>query len=574
MDQSNMAVSPMPRVAISNLTFSDGSDVPISPNDVVLVVGPNNAGKSAALRAIRDKLQNAAHKSPVLQSLQIQRTGSLEEFSSWLLGWTVRQMESPPENPIYQALGHALHQSQAHSEWQRADHVLGGLARWFCHLLSADERLQICNPPGNIALARDNPSHPIHFLLRDDKLESRLSSKFRKAFGVDLVVHRNAGNQVPLHIGERPTPTADEDRVSISYIERLEKLPTLHTQGDGMRSFAGVLLATSVGRESIVLIDEPEAFLHPPQARLLGTTLVQDRNKERQLFIATHSTDILRGVLDSESPDVRVIRIRRSGLTNTVRLLSNERIKELWGDPLLRYSNILDGLFHESVVVCEADADCRFYSAILDATMAGKSEDVRRPDLMFTHCGGKARLLVVIRALREVDVPVRAVADFDVLSEEEPLKSITESLGIDWSEIQPDWRLVKSAVDRKKPDLNTDEVKKEIGELLSAVTTTTFPPKTKTDIQTVLKRSSPWAHAKLVGKAFVPSGDPSKACERLLSKLRAGGLYVVEVGELEGYVRTEGGHGPKWVNAVLTRELATDPELEAARTFVLALAAI
>lgn len=574
MDRSNMAESQTPRVAISRLTFSDGTDVTISPNDVVLVVGPNNAGKSAGLRAIRDKLQNAAHMSPVLQNLQIHRTGSLDDFSSWLLGWTVRQMESSPENPVYQALGHALHQSQAHSDWQRGDHVLGGLARWFCHLLSADERLQICNPPGNIALARDNPSHPIHFLLRDDKLETRLSSKFRKAFGVDLVVHRNAGNQVPLHIGERPTPTGDEDRVSISYIERLEKLPTLHSQGDGMRSFAGVLLATSVGRESIMLIDEPEAFLHPPQARLLGTTLVQDRNKERQLFIATHSTDILRGVLDAESPDVRVIRIRRSGSTNTVRLLSNERIKELWGDPLLRYSNILDGLFHERVVVCEADADCRFYSAILDATMAGRTDDARRPDLMFTHCGGKARLPVVIRALREVDVPVRAVADFDVLSEEEPLKSIGESLGIDWSEIQADWRLVKTSVDSKKPDLNSDEVKKSIGELLSAVTTAIFPPKTKAEILTVLKRSSPWAHAKLVGKAFVPSGDPSKACERLLSKLRAGGLHVVEVGELEGYVRTEGGHGPKWVNAVLTRELATDPELDAARKFVLDLAAV
>lgn len=57
-----------PRVAVTSLTFSDGTNVPISANDVVLVVGPNNAGKSAGLRAIRDKLQNAAHKSPVLQT--------------------------------------------------------------------------------------------------------------------------------------------------------------------------------------------------------------------------------------------------------------------------------------------------------------------------------------------------------------------------------------------------------------------------------------------------------------------------------------------------------------------------
>ncbi|MBA3613091.1 MAG: AAA family ATPase [Nitrospirales bacterium] len=48
-------ITPIPRVAISQLTFSDWTEVVISQNDIVLVVGPNNAGKSAALRAIRDK---------------------------------------------------------------------------------------------------------------------------------------------------------------------------------------------------------------------------------------------------------------------------------------------------------------------------------------------------------------------------------------------------------------------------------------------------------------------------------------------------------------------------------------
>jgi hypothetical protein len=132
---------------------------------------------------------------------------------------------------------------------------------------------------------------------------------------------------------------------------------------------------------------------------------------------------------------------------------------------------------------------------------------------------------------------------------------------------------VKSSIDSKKPDLNTDDVKKEIQQILASVSTQTFPPTSKSQIQSVLKRSSPWAHAKQVGKAFVPSGDPAKACERLLAKLRAGGLHVVEVGELEGYVRTEGGHGPKWVNAVLARDLVQDQELEPARKFVFELIA-
>jgi AAA domain, putative AbiEii toxin, Type IV TA system len=412
---------------------------------------------------------------------------------------------------------------------------------------------------------------PFIFLQRDDALELAISSKFKKAFGADLIVHRNAGSNVPLHVGERPLPAQGEDRVSLGYIERLEKLPQLQTQGDGMRSFAGVLLATSVGRETVLLIDEPEAFLHPPQAKLLGTSLIEGRRKESQIFIATHSTDIIRGVLDANSPDVKVVRIRRAGDLNRVHLLENARVRELWSDPLLRYSSILDGLFHEGVVVCEADSDCRFYSAMLEAAHTLGHPDAKRPDLMFTHCGGKARLPLVIRALHEVDVPVRAVADFDVLSAEQPLRSIVEALGHAWSNFEQDWRIVKSAVDAKRPDLNTADVKLELDRVLGAVSSTVLPENSREELQSVIRRSTAWSNAKLVGKSFVPSGDAAKACERLLTSLREAGLHVVEVGELEGFARTEGGHGPKWVNAILARNLSSDPELELARQFALKL---
>jgi hypothetical protein len=128
---------------------------------------------------------------------------------------------------------------------------------------------------------------------------------------------------------------------------------------------------------------------------------------------------------------------------------------------------------------------------------------------------------------------------------------------------------VKGAIDSKKPELSTDEVAKSIRSILSSVGDPIFPSEAKDKIQGVLRRSSPWSHAKTVGKAFVPGGQPSQACERLLRVFRGSGLYIVEVGELEGFVRSEGGHGPKWVNAVLRRvHLASDPELAGARDFV------
>lgn len=556
-----------PSAFVSKITFSDSTSFEFSAQDIVVIVGPNNAGKSATLRGIRDKLADPKTACMTFSSLNVVKRGSLELVENW----GKKQPQTNASNPVYFRVGHGVLHSRMQHEWQTSDTGLGQLSRWFCHFLSADERLQICNPASNIPLTKESPNHPIHFLQRDDALEQRLSERFRRAFGCDLVVNRNAGSQVPLHIGQRPSVRLDEDRVSLSYIERLESLPTLHTQGDGMRSFAGILLGASVGEESILLIDEPEAFLHPPQARLLGTTLIQYRGECRQLFIATHSNDVLRGILDANCPNVRVLRIRRDGEANKISLLDNDRITALWGDPLLRYSNVLDGLFHESVVLCEADSDCRFYAAVLTSTLEATRPDQKQPDLLFSHCGGKARLPLVIKALYEVDVPVKAIADFDVLSDEQPLRAIVEAFGRKWAEVEQDWKIVKTSIDAKRPDLDTQDVKREIDRILNSVTTPALPEAVRADLQHVLRRSSAWSQAKLVGRAFVPSGDATRACDRLLTTLRTIGLYVVDVGELESFVKTESSHGPKWVNSVLTRSLVTDPELEDARRFALAL---
>ena len=47
------------------------------------------------------------------------------------------------------------------------------------------------------------------------------------------------------------------------------------------------------------------------------------------------------------------------------------------------------------------------------------------------------------------------------------------------------------------------------------------------------------------------------------------GLWIVPVGELEGFCKSVGGHGPRWVQQVIEeRDLANDPELGRARAFV------
>ena len=106
-------------------------------------------------------------------------------------------------------------------------------------------------------------------LYSDSELEGKISKYFRQAFGIDLIVYRAGGEKIHLLVGENLAPQSGEDRVSINYCRRLrDSTKPLVEQGDGMRSYASVILHILAPiTPSILLLDEPEAFLHPPQAK-------------------------------------------------------------------------------------------------------------------------------------------------------------------------------------------------------------------------------------------------------------------------------------------------------------------
>ena len=333
-----------------------------------------------------------------------------------------------------------------------------------------------------------------------------------------------------------------------------------------MRSFVGVLLNAFISEHSILFIDEPESFLHPPQARLLGKMLAKDLPSTRQLFLATHSEDFLKGLLDANTNKLRIIRIQRDGLINKITSLTSLDIENVWKDSLLRHSNVLNGLFHTKVIICESDSDCRFFSAVLSAQFDDTNSVA--PDILFTHCGGKHRIPIVVKALAKLNVPIVVVSDFDVLNDTNPLKEIYEDLGGTWSDIENDWKIVKQAIEQKRPEFLTADLKKDIENIFSSTTERVFPKEKMTEIQKALRKASAWSEAKEVGKSYIPSGDATKAFERMQQKLKEKSFLILEVGELESFIKSEGNHGPTWVNNVLTKDLKTDRELETARKFV------
>ncbi|MCW5799765.1 MAG: AAA family ATPase [Nitrospira sp.] len=552
---------------IDKLHFNDGTVLNLTSRDIVLFVGPNNVGKSTALQTIYDSFcDRGSNAPPIVTSVEVIRNGTEHDLEEWLMD-NCAKSAAHGESYVVKRLGRSDSVDGLKRMWfPPGDPRPSGVCYYFSFFVPASQRLELANPAN--AVSHDGSlTHPIHYLYKNEVLEERISKSFNEAFGQELVVDRLAGQHIPIRIGKRPQRAPGEDRLSYGYASKVASLPFLHQQGDGMRSFAGALLATTVLNTSVTLVDEPEAFLHPPHARLLGRMMARDKPHDVQLIVASHSGDFLRGLLDSENSPVRVVRISRDDAGNHFSELQPDNIRQFWNDPLLRYSNFLDGLFHEMVVLTESDGDARFYGAMLDA-IYDKQPEVARPDLMFTHCGGKDRMPKLIKAMRALAVPMRVIVDFDILSAEQPLRPIVEALGGNWAEIGVDWRRLASTIRDQKAELDADDVKREINSILKEVSTKHFPQELAKRIRDVVRRTSPWSILKHSGRHGVPSGDATQCLDRLISSLKKIGLLVVEEGELECFDKGVGNDGPAWVNEVLKKDLLNDPVLESARRFV------
>jgi hypothetical protein len=420
--------------------------------------------------------------------------------------------------------------------------------------------LQICDQQSSIAQG-DQKSKPQHVLYDDEILMGKISKLFRRAFGKDLMFDFRGGSKLPIHVGEMPDVKANPDRVSNSYVQAVRLNPLLDKQGDGMKSYAGILFEAIVADVDVTLIDEPEAFLHPPQMRRLGETLAKE--VKGQLMIATHSSDIMRGFLEGTQGSVRILRIRRVDGENRVTEASPEVIQGLWEKPELRYSNALEGIFHEQTIICEDDSDCRLINSVADHMAAVSKKQWL--DTAYVPTGGKHGVPKVASVLRQIGVPIKAVFDIDFLSEEGLVKSTVEAFGGQWVDIRPSWVRVDAAVRSGTKAMSVEQIKEGIVSLLKSAQVDDLP---KGDVIEIMKQTTPWSQVKKYGVGGIPNGDAQLQYIALRDKLEAIGIYLVPVGEVENFCSEMGSHGPKFVTKVLSSVPLSDDRLSSLRTFV------
>lgn len=553
-----------PRLSFEEITFSDGTTLTLDSDDIIVFVGPNNAGKSAALRELEAWVARS-NAGLVIRNAKIRKVGTKADLRQYLDAKA--QKSGDGTNLQYGGIGYNIHNS--HLSYFDNDTDRHPVAPFFAKRITTEGRIRDANAAPALALFQSPPTHPIHMLLMDPDLAKDISDKFQHAFGKDLTPFRAGGSQFPLYVGKKPPVPAGKDELSREFVEALQATNvTLESQGDGMRSFAAVVLHILAAKtHSIQFLDEPEAFLHPPQARLLGRYIAENRPGNSQLFISTHSTDVLDGLIEGGSDKVRIVRLRREGDVNRIRELGKEQTKAVAKDTLARFSRVFDGIFFEHVIICEADADCMLYQSILN--LPSISGD-RRPDVLFVHTSGKHRMAKIADTLRSLDVPVSVIADIDVLNDERTFKNLFEKMGGNWTDVSTAWKTVNQTVLEQRPPLNAEQVASLIATQLEGVKGTgEFPGDREKAIKEVFKAVSPWSVVKRSGRSALPTGEPIKHFDTLSEKCEKHRLWIVPVGEIEGFCRSIGSHGPGFVEKVLEdRNLESDPELQGVRDFV------
>ena len=328
----------------------------------------------------------------------------------------------------------------------------------------------------------------------------------------------------------------------------LQNLENLNEQGDGIRSAFAILSSLIVNNHSIFFIDEPEAFLHPPQARLLGNEIV-NLSEGKQCFISTHNIDLIRGIIETKSKRIKIIKINREENINKFHLLDNDSIFSISNDKNLKYSNILNGLFYRKIVLCEDESDCKLYSTVLESLDSDLYQNT-----LFCAVGGKDQFKIVLPLLKKLNIDYSIIADIDLINDKDKLKQLVNSISLgDYDKIKKAHSIFLDSYNDHIDDLikTQDKIKQDVLECFNEEKYMSESQIRK--IRDVLKNISRFKILKSGGESSLPAGECSINYFKVKEFLNERNIYILPCGEIERFCLEIDAHGDSFVNELFIK---------------------
>jgi ABC-type cobalamin/Fe3+-siderophores transport system ATPase subunit len=523
---------------------------PLSCSGLIVIVGPNSSGKTQLLRDIRDRISGEPRKLVVASEIEVE-TPDEREFLECLKAegyiwssWSDNDEEQFTPRTTYVGSGQAAQNvgTRQLSQWRsqsaqaqqrnRRNEYLSWFSKFLVTVLFLENRLTALKPVGTIDFETQPPGNDLHALHLNDTARAALAAETRRAFSKGVWSCAAKGNQLCLRISDDGVIPSAEERLSV---QQMSKYRTIESEGDGMKSYVYTVISLLLGRRPVTIIDEPELCLHPPQAFSLGQFIGRAATSENTTtFVATHSSQILRGVIQT-ADSLQIVRLTRSAGSFSARHVASATLREAMKKPTVRAETVLDGIFAQAVVIIEADGDRIVYQAAWEAVGGERNFDIH-----FATAGGTGAIADTTQLYQVLGIPVAVITDLDVLADSTKVRQILSGLCHD------------EEVTKRLSTLATG-----VAESLAALPPTLSEEDTKERLQRLARDSYQWKNGddknlvmsiadlrselngmralKRGGIAALPLGL-SQTADELVRELAQFGFFVVPVGELEEWL--------------------------------------
>ncbi|MCK6259512.1 AAA family ATPase [Fictibacillus sp. KIGAM418] len=507
--------------------------LPIEGDKITIFVGPNNSGKSLILREIESYFNNISQDFKLLENIDL-KMPTPEELNNYYEYFKMndsRYVSNPgyvylmkrtvdgkiePLHINKHLIENALSGDKSHYQY-----LLQHYHGMFLLRLDGSTRFNLTSPQEGGDLGA-SPSNILMALFINDESRLKIREIIADAFGKYFVIDPTSMLTLRIKLSDNP-PVDKSEEQALDFRARKfhNEAMDIKDLSDGIKAFTGIVTSVFSGDSKIILIDEPEAFLHPPLARKLGLRLAQlapERNAT--LVAATHSSDFIMGCIQS-GKEVNIIRLTYQDGVSSAKLLPSSDLTSLMKDPLLRSTGVLSSLFHDTVIITESDADRAFYQEINERLISFGNKGLN--SCLFLNAQNKQTIYRILGPLRNLGIRTAAIVDIDVVKEG----------GQVWA------NLLRSA-----------HVPSTLIEPLNIL---------RNDVKQYFQNTG--RNMKRDGGIQLLEEDEKAACQNLFDQLASYGIFIIPNGELESWLKNFGvaGHGPAWLMSIFEK-MGSNPD--------------
>ncbi|GJD40609.1 ATP-dependent endonuclease [Methylobacterium bullatum] len=416
---------------LHNLRFKAGESpnkpsLEIKPGKITVFIGPNNGGKSLALRELYQFIATGRANGSGSIFENIALSTSQEEIEQKRVSLRLKKKIGEELNSPLVTYGRGnvrrqvheatfMHAIAAYTQTGNYEPIAQVLLAPYALNLDGQNRLSLINPASAERL-QDQQASTLGSLFVNNSLRQKLSSIIYSAFNYHLLVDPTGMSTFSYALSvDAPLNTDIERSLNDESVAFYGRALPVSAASDGTKAFIGIMAEILAGDPEVLFIDEPEAFLHKSLQYALGREIAANISLDKQVFIATHSPDFLMGCLAS-GEEVDVVRLTYHGGLSNVRLLPASKLSEMMNDPLFRSVGVLSALFYQSAIIVEGASDSAFYDEINNRLERYSNGAVKHA--IFLNAHSKQSAAELARPLRKIGIPTAMLLDIDWIKED------------------------------------------------------------------------------------------------------------------------------------------------------------